>query len=297
MYLDEQKQFSDIVLLIKDSQDNAVRIVNAELINLYWNVGQYISRHLANSSWGDKTVDELASFIQKEHPELKGFNRRGLYRMKQFYEIYSSMTFASSAMTQIQSTESQCDKIVSSPMTQFKVDDIRRSILAKVSWTHHLVLISRTKTDEERDFYLNLSIREKYSVRELDRQIDSGFFERVMLGNAKLPTKIKDAYPSIMEDNIKDTYVLEFLGLPELHGEGELQKGLIAQMKSFILELGKNFLFIGEEYRVQVGNSDFYIDLLFYHRGLQCLIAFELKAEKFKPEHLGQLDFTSKKVA
>lgn len=193
-------------------------------------------------------------------------------------------------MTQIQKANNEQDEIVSSLMTQFAFQDIRDTILSKVSWTHHLALMSRPKTDEEREFYLQLSIKEKYTVRELDRQINSGTFERIMIGNAELSPTMKEIHPDI-KNNFKDSYVLEFLGLPEPHNEGDLQKGLIAKMRNFILELGKDFLFIGEEYRVQVGNSDFYIDLLFYHRGLQCLVAFELKAEKFKPEHLGQLNF------
>jgi RecB family endonuclease NucS len=111
-----------------------------------------------------------------------------------------------------------------------------------------------------------------------------------MLGNRHLPSKLKAAYPEII-NSIKDSYVFEFLNLPGTHSESDIQKGLIGQMKRFILELGKNFLFIGEEYKVLVGNRDFYIDLLFYHRGLQCLVAFELKKEKFEPEHLGKLSF------
>ena len=272
MQLDKLQQFTEIVLLIKSAQANAISIVNTELINLYWNVGAYISKQLTESNWGDKTVDELATYIQKEYPELKGFNRRGLYRMKQFYEIYNSMSF------------------VSSPMTQLGTTNIRKSILSKVSWTHHLILISRAKTDEEREFYLQLCIKERYTVKELERQIDCGTFERVMIGNTKIPATIIDTHPNI-SNNLKDNYVLEFLGLPKSYNEHDLQKALISQMKEFILELGKDFLFVGEQYRVQVGNSDFYIDLLFFHRGLQCLTAFELKAEKFKPEHLGQLNF------
>ena len=167
--------------------------------------------------------------------------------------------------------------------------DIRGSILAKVSWSHHLELIS-LKRDEEREFYLQLAIKENYSVRELQRQINASIFERTMLGNTAISATIKEKHPQVT-NNLKDLYIFEFLGLPEHHSENELQKGLIDQMKNFILELGKDFIFMGEEYRVQVGNSDFYIDLLFYHRGLQCLIAFELKAEKFKPEHMGQLNF------
>jgi predicted nuclease of restriction endonuclease-like (RecB) superfamily len=152
------------------------------------------------------------------------------------------------------------------------------------------VLISRAKTDEEREFYLQLSIKEGYTVKELERQINSSIYERTMIGNAQLPSTLRHSHQNII-DTFKNDYVLDFLGLPEPHDENDIQKGLIAKMKSFILELGKDFLFIGDEYRVQVGNSDFYIDLLFYHRGLQCLVAFELKADKFKPEHLGQLNF------
>jgi len=286
----KQKQFYEIVHLIKSAQNNAVMSINVEMINLYWNVGQYISSQLSNAAWGDKTVDELAAFIQREHPEIKGFNRRGLYRMKQFFEIYSSEKFVSSVMTQIQTANNQKDEIVSSLMTQFHVNDIRKTVLAKISWTHHLLIISRTKTNEEREFYLNLCVKEKYTVRELDRQIDSGIFERVMIGNAAIPKKLKETYPDVI-NILKDNYIVEFTGLTDSHNENELQKSLIAKMKQLILELGKDFLFYDEEYRVQVGNSDFYIDLLFFHRGLQCLVAFELKAEKFKPEHLGQLNF------
>jgi len=286
----KEKHFLEIVHLIKNAQSNAVSSINVEMINLYWNVGQYISLQLSRAAWGEKTIDELAAFIQREYPEIKGFNRRGLYRMKQFYEIYSSATFVSSSMTQMQASNNQCDEIVSSLMTQFKADDIRETILAKISWTHHLTIISRTKTDEEREFYLNLCVKERYTVRELDRQIDSGIFERVMIGNKAIPATLRKTYPNIV-NILKDKYVVEFVGLADSHNENELQKKLIVKMKQFILELGKDFLFYDEEYRIQVGNSDFYIDLLFFHRGLQCLVAFELKAEKFKPEHLGQLNF------
>ena len=260
------------------------------MIDLYWNVGRYISIKIANATWGDKTVEELAAFIQKGYPEIKGFNRRGLYRMKQFYETYSSSLIVSSVMTQLQIPENQSDEIVSSVMTQFDYTDIRNTLLAKISWTHHLTLLSRTKSDEERQFYINLSIAEKYSVRELDRQIDSSLFERVMIGSATMPKRLKETYPDIVKV-LRDSYVLEFSRLTEAHDEDQLQKSLISGMKNFILELGKDFLFCGEEYRIQVGNKDFYIDLLFFHRGLQCLVAFELKAQTFQPEHLGQLNF------
>jgi predicted nuclease of restriction endonuclease-like (RecB) superfamily len=164
------------------------------------------------------------------------------------------------------------------------------TLLREISWSHNLAIFSRCKTNEEREFYLKSAKQENYSFRELDRQISSSLFERTMIGNIKLSTVLRETNPGIT-NTFKDSYILDFLNLPEPHSESELQLGLVRQMKKFILELGKDFLFIGEEYKLQVGNSDFYIDLLFYHRGLQCLVAFELKANKFKPEHLGQLNF------
>jgi predicted nuclease of restriction endonuclease-like (RecB) superfamily len=298
-----QTQFSHIVQLIQQSRENAIRSVNTELINLYWNVGKYISRQLDNANWGEKTVDQLAEFIEKNHSELRGFNRRGLYRMKQFYETYSQAIFVSpktkidttsevvsSPMAQIQNAGNQSNEIVSSAMTQFEISDIRDTLLTKITWTHHLTLISKTKNNDEREFYIKLAISENYSVKDLERQISSALFERTMIGNSKLSNAVKNVHPSIT-NAFKDTYVFDFLNLSESHSESDLQNGLIRQMKKFILELGKDFLFIGEEYKVQVGNTDFYIDLLFCHRSLQCLVAIELKADSFKPEHIGQLNF------
>jgi predicted nuclease of restriction endonuclease-like (RecB) superfamily len=262
-------QFSEIIALIKQSQANALRTVNAELINLHWNIGAYISGRLSNAEWGDKTIKELAVYIQRNNPELKGFSRTGLYRMTQFFDIYSQSLIVPSVMGQLQ--------------------DIKETLLARISWTQHTLIFSRCKSQEEREFYIRQSLQEHYSVRELDRQITASLFERTMLGRAATAA-IQEKRPDISEV-FKDSYIFDFLNLPEQYNENDLQKGLIRQMKHFILELGRDFLFIGEEYKLQVGNSDFYIDLLFYHRGLQCLVAFELKADKFRPEQLGQLNF------
>lgn len=160
------------------------------------------------------------------------------------------------------------------------------TLLREISWSHNLAIFSRCKSAEERAFYLKLAKQECYSFRELERQISSSLFERTMIGTPKLSTALREINRDLT-NTFKDSYVFEFLNLPEPHNERDLQRGLI----NFILELGKDFLFIGEEYKLQVGNSDFYIDLLFYHRGLQCLVVFKLKADKFKPDHLGQLNF------
>lgn len=282
------KGFLDIINLIKHSRENAIRAVNTELINLYWNVGLFIKQKLSNAEWGDKTVDELANFIQENNPELKGFNRPGLYRMLQFYETYESSSFVAAVRRQIQDTDNESSTIVAAVRTQF--ENIKDTILVKLNWTHHRTIFSRCKTEEEREFYIRASIKENYSVRELERQISASLFERTMISNAKLPPALKASESNIL-NTFKDSYIFDFLNLPEPFNESDLQKGLVKQMKHFILELGRDFLFIGQEYKLQVGNSDFYIDLLFYHRSLQCLVAFELKTDKFKPEYLGQLNF------
>lgn len=247
------------ILIIKQSQKNAIRAVNSELIDLYWNIGEYISIKLEKSEWGDSVVAELAKYIQLNEPEIKGFSDKNIWRMKQFYETYKDFPKLS-------------------------------TLLREIGWSHNLAIFSRCKNAEEREFYLKLVKQEKLSFRELDRQISTSSFERTMLGKSKISTVLRENNQDLT-NTFKDSYVFDFLNLPEPHRENDLQSALVRQMKNFILELGKDFLFIGEEYKLQVGNSDFFIDLLFYHRGLQCLVAFELKADKFKPDHLGQLNF------
>ncbi|MGN6495208.1 MAG: PDDEXK nuclease domain-containing protein [Agriterribacter sp.] len=283
-------RFTDIIQLIKQSRTNAIQSVNTELINLYWNVGAYIKQKLLLAEWGDKTVNELSAFIQKNNPELKGFDRRGLYRMMQFYEAYSESVFVAPPVRQIQSIDNQMNEIVTPVVTQFEPEDIKGSLLVQLNWTHHLLIFSRCKMKEEREFYIRLCIKERYSKRELDRQISASLFERTMIGKAKLLPKV-NAMQANIANTFKDSYIFEFLNLAEPHSESDLKKELIKQMKKFILELGKDFLFVGEEHRLQVGNRDFSVDLLFYHRGLQCLVAFELKTDRFDPEHLGKLNF------
>ena len=255
----EKEQFKHVIELIKESRNKAVKAVNSELINLYWNIGKYISMKIEQSEWGESVVKALAIHIKISEPEIKGFSDKNLWRMKQFYETYKD-----------------------SPKLS--------TLLREISWSHNLAIFSRCKTAEEREFYIKHAKQEGYSFRELERQISSSLFERTMLGNSKLSTGLRETNKDLT-NTFKDSYVFEFLNLPEPHSETDLQKGLIKQMKNFILELGKDFLFIGEEYKLQVGNNDFYIDLLFYHRGLQCLVAFELKSDKFMPQHLGQINF------
>jgi predicted nuclease of restriction endonuclease-like (RecB) superfamily len=158
----------------------------------------------------------------------------------------------------------------------------------ETTWTNNLLIFSRCESLEEKEFYLRLTIQEHYNKRELERQISASLFERTMISEKGLPISREKLGP---KNVLKDSYVFEFLNLPDAYNERDLHKGLMHQMKKFILEIGKDFVFMGEQYRLQVGKNDFFIDILFYQRDLQCLVAFELKAESFKPEHLGQLNF------
>ena len=252
-----QNNFNDIINIIEQSKSRALKAVNAEMINMYWKIGKYLSELCENSSFGDKVVDEVAAYIAKENPDIKGFNRRGLYRMKQFYELYKDDKFVTPLVTQI-------------------------------NWTNHLLIMSGAKSAEERHFYMQACIKERYSKRELERQMDSALYQRYMLSSKKaLPKSV----PAAARKSILDSYVLEFLDLSEQYSENNLKKAIIDNLKKFILEFGKDFTFVGEEYRVQVGGQDFYIDLLFYNRALSCLVPIELKIGKFKPEHIGQINF------
>ena len=176
--------------------------------------------------------------------------------MKQFYELYDGNEKVSALLTQL-------------------------------SWSCHLLIMSGCKSDEEREFYIRLAIKERYTYRELERQMDSGYYERYMLSKEKLlPEKVKSELNPFL-----DSYVMEFLDLPTGFLEKDLRKGLIGGMKQFMLEIGKDFTFVDEEYAITVGGEDFRIDLLFYHRTLRFLVAMELKTGKFKPEYVSKMDF------
>ena len=250
------RSFERVVSIIENARENAYRKVNEELILMYQSVGRFLSEQSKEASYGDGYIDSLASIIQERFPGIKGFNRRGLYRMKQFYELYEGNKKVSPLLTQL-------------------------------SWTNHLLIMSGCKSDEEREFYMRLAIKERYSKRELERQMDSGYYERYMLSKEKLlPEEIKPELNPFL-----DSYVIEFLDLPPKFKEKHLKKGLIEGMKSFMLELGKDFTYVDEEYTIMVGGEDYHIDILFYHRTLRCFVAMELKTGKFKPEYISKMDF------
>lgn len=255
---DTEKTFGELLRQIQQTRQKVFAQANTALMALYWLIGQTISEKVRREAWGKGVVTELARYIARHDPEVKGFSDKNLWRMKQFYETYCG-------------------------------DEKLSTLARELPWTHNTIIFSRCKTAEERAYYLQLALTDKLGKRELERQIDTAHYERSVVG-AKLSPAVREMNP-LIAGAFKDSYVLEFLGLPEQHSETDLQRALVAHMKAFILELGGDFIFMGEEFRLQVGNQDFFIDLLFFHRGLSALVAFELKIGKFSPEHMGQLNF------
>lgn len=254
--------FNQMIEMIEKRKNNAYRKVNEELILLYLDVGKFLYELIKKSSYGDKITTKAADFMKNNYPEVKGFTKRNLHRMVQFYKTYKDNTKVSTLLTQL-------------------------------SWSNNLLILSNTKTNEEREFYLNLAIKENYSVRELNRQLQSSYYERYLLSEGNIlqttdKTMEEDDFPNT---RLLDTYSLEFLDLPNTYSEKDLKTAIIKNLKDFILEIGRDFTFIGDEYRIQVGHHDFFIDLLFFHRGLSCLVAFELKLGEFLPEYLGKMNF------
>jgi predicted nuclease of restriction endonuclease-like (RecB) superfamily len=257
--LNPQSDFNEITQLIHAARQRAVQAVNTALIELYWQVGQFISRKIEQAEWGDGVVAQLAEHLACTQPGLRGFTRPNLFRMRQFYEAY------------------QGDEIVS-------------ALLRQLPWTHNLIILNQSKSPEEREFYLRLAIREKWSSRELERQLKTALFERTVLSPVKVSPVVRQIHPDAMSV-FKDSYMVEFLDLPQGHAEADLHQGLLQRLKDFLIELGRDFCFVGSEYPLQVGGRDFALDLLFFHRGLNCLVAIELKVGRFEPEYLGKLGF------
>jgi predicted nuclease of restriction endonuclease-like (RecB) superfamily len=257
--LTRQASFEEVLAFIEEARKSAFQSVNTALLSLYWKLGEYIGNKLASSEWGDGVVDELASTIALRYPGMRGYTRRNLFRMLQFFEAYRGQAIVSAVLTQL-------------------------------PWTHHLIILSRVRSAEERQFYILEAVRSKWSSRELERQIRTKAFGRQLEGDKKVSAVLTQIHPRATEQ-FKNSYSLEFLGLSPDHSEADLHASLLQNLGRFIAELGQDFCFVGSQYPVQVGKQDFLIDLVFFHRSLSCLVAVELKVREFRPEDLGKLTF------
>ncbi len=306
--LDMARQFDEIVEIILSHRSRASRAVNNELLMTAWQVGCYVSTKLKSEEWGSKVVAQLSEYIRANRPDLKGYSRRSIYNMVMFYDEYSSAEFADTVMrflnsefvqpktgqlmksSQISTDESSV--IVQPKTAQFVQPTVGQlpKILELTTLTNHIEILCRCKTSEERMFYILYANKERLVKRELQRCISNQTFSTLLGGKKSMSKGMLETYPSapVM---FKDTLFIDFLNLPKKHSEKKLKDGLLEHMKQFILELGKDFIFMDQEYRLEVGSSTFKADLLFFHRGIQALVAVELKKSKFDPRDLGQLEF------
>ena len=302
------QQFSEVVDIILQHKSRASKVVNDELLLSAWHVGGYVSAKLKSEEWGSKVVTQLSEFIRSQHPEIKGYSRSSIYNMVMFYDEYSSETFAltvakylnsefvQSASAQIEETkylpQNEEVVIVQSVPAQFvqPTSGQMPKILELTTLTNHIEILCRCKSNEERMFYILYANKEHLASRELQRCISNQTYSTLLSSKDNMSKGLLETYPNapVM---FKDTLFVDFLNLPKKHSESKLKNSLIENMKQFILELGKDFIFMDQEYNLTVGASTYKADLLFFHRGLQALVAVELKKTKFHPRDLGQLEF------
>lgn len=303
-----KQQFNEIVSIIQQHKSRASKAVNNELLLTAWHVGGYVSAKLKNEEWGSKVVTQLSEYIRSQHPEIKGYSRRNIYNMVMFYDEYSSENFvstiekylnsefvqpASAQIENIKLLSQNEDVVIVQPKTaQIAQPKTRQmpKILELTSLTNHIEILCRCKNYEERMFYILYANKEHLQKRELQRCISNQTYSTLLSSKDNMSKGMLEAYPNapVM---FKDTLFVDFLDLPKKHSESKLKNSLIENMKQFILELGKDFIFMDQEYNLMVGTSTYKADLLFFHRGLQALVAVELKKTKFHPRDLGQLEF------
>lgn len=302
----QEAQFAEVIDIIQQHKSNASQVVNNEILLTAWYVGKYVSEKLKTEEWGSKVVSQLSEYIRSNHPEIKGFSRSSIYNMVMLYDEYSSKSFKTAVekylgsqfvqplAAQIGDNVSESSykimkptmdkQIVQMPSGQFPI------ILFLTTLSNHYDILCRCKSFEERLFYILYAHKERLSHKELQRAITTQTYETLLSDKNNMSKGLLETYPNspIM---FKDTYFVDFLNLPKKHSEKRLKNGLLEHMKQFILELGKDFIFMDQEYPLTVGASTYKADLLFFHRGLQALVAVELKKTKFHPRDLGQLEF------
>ena len=299
-----RNDFEAIYKIITLHRDRVMQQINGDTVMMVWEVGGFVSGKLKTSTWGSGVVRQLAEYIHTQNPTVRGWSYRTIYKMVQFYETYSSQAFIELIghvkpqqivpfeMAQIpnrQIVTIQSAQIQTNPIVPIQLAQIP-TILFSTGWSNHQLIMNYCKTDEQRLFYMLYAGRERLEYKELDRAIKTNTMSAI-LGSRDVQSQMLQAQYPQAPLLFKDRISLDMLGLPVSYKETKLRKSIVDHMKDFILELGKDFLFIDEEHRLAVGGKTFKVDLLFYHRLLQCMVAIELKTTEFQPKDLGQLEF------
>lgn len=245
---------------IRNSQYEAMREVNKALINLYWGIGEEIYNQQKEKGWGKSIVEALSKEIQKDFPNIKGFSASNLWRMRNFYVTY--INFKNLA-----------------------------PLVREISWSKNIVIMEKCKDQFEREYYIKLTKKYGLTKDVLINHIENQSYEKYLLNQTNFDETVPEKYQNQAKLAVKDEYIFDFMEFSEQHSEKELETSLIKNIRAFLEEMGGSFSFMGNQYRINVGGEDFYIDLLLYNRNLKSLVAIELKIGKFKPEYVGQLQF------
>ncbi len=274
---------------IINSRYQAARLANREQLLLYFKTGRMLSEKVKAQEWGTKVLEQIAVDLQSNLPGLKGFSFTNLKKMRQFYEAYSYFPFGPSLTAQMGNHDLEAGHKAINPIGPLATTQLEA--FYSISFTHHILLLNRCKEIEERFFYIENSATKFWSVSVMEHQIDADLF----LKQGKLPnnfhTTINESLKPSALKVFKDEYLLDFIAGDELDDERHIEQQVVLNIRNFILQMGKGFCFIGNQYRIEVDGDEFFIDLLFFNRHLQCLVAFELKKGKFKPADAGQLNF------
>jgi len=255
-----QAFLKDIKEKIYQSQLRAMRSVNKEFIVLYNEIGRMIVEKQENQGWGKSIVENLSKDLQNEFPGTDGFSSRNLWLMRSFY-------------------------------LEYKDNEKLQPLVAEISWSHNIILIEKCKDLLEREFYIKMAQKYGWSKSTLTHQVEGKSYERFLISQTNFDKSLEEKYKHHAKLAVKDNYIFDFLGLVEDYEERELELGLLKNIRRFLEEMGGDFAFISNQYHLRVGEEDFYIDLLLYHRTLKCFVAIELKTVKFKPEYAGKMQF------
>jgi len=255
---------ADIKALVRSAQIKAALSVNTELLKLYWSIGADIVEKQQKAAWGEGLIERLSKDLSSEFPDMKGFSRSNLMYIKKWYLFYSKGdTFVQQLVGQI----------------------------TRIPWGHNIAIITKCKDIKEAGFYVQNTLRHNWSRTVLVHQIESGLYKRSGRAATNFPETLPLPQSDLARQALKDPYVFDFLCMSEDYNERELEKGLIGHLSRFLLELGAGFAFIGRQVPIQVGEREFFIDMLLYHACLHCYVVVELKTSEFEPEHAGKLNF------
>ena len=251
---------TEIKSRIREAQYSALKVVNNELIGLYWDIGKGIIERQEKYSWGKAVVEKLAFDLQKEYPGVHGFSAANLWRMRTFYQNY-------------------CKNAKLAPLVR------------EISWAKNLAVMEKCKDDQEREFYIRMTRKFGWTKSVLIHQIENKSYEKYLANQTNFDKALPAKYKGQAKLAVKDEYTFDFLELGEEHGEAELEKALIAKINRFLVEMGGAFAFMGSQFRLEIEGNEFFVDILLYHRHLKCLVAIELKTGKFLPEYVGKMQF------